>query len=172
MDADLHAELHRANQRARHPRLDITALRASPKLATAWGVAPVEFFGRFYQPAEDRHWALIVAVVEDGDLVDLCAVDLESRRTGTRLGFGRVLGFDALGRARREGHTIYLREHVLDWLRKPDAAACVLDWAQAPHLLNADLGDWRLRCASRNLSQRVRRALAQPVSLPRLEVPQ
>ena len=169
-DLDLHAELWAATKRARRPL--VGKLNISPKLATAWGFGRVEFFGRaFYQPAEDGRFALIVAVVEYGDTIDLAAIDLETGRAATRLGYGRLFGFDAIDRARREGTTILLFERAFDWLRNPDGTAFIIDWPLAAHLLAADLGDWRVRCSSRALAARVRRALSQPLPLPRIEVP-
>jgi hypothetical protein len=168
---NLHAELHRANLHSRNRMVDgLLATLVSPKLRTVVGIDHVEIYDGHYTPLAGGSFGLIIGVVEFGDLVDLAALDLDSERIGTRLGVGRALGHDALDYARHNGTTVYLRERVVDWLHEPDAAAFILDWSLAGPLLGADIGDWRLRCASWDLAHVVAKVLDRPLPRPRIEV--
>jgi hypothetical protein len=173
---DLHRELLHAMQRARdsdkprrvRPMLDV--LDVSPKLISCWGVATIETFGpgrAFYQPVEDGRWALIVGVVEAGDLIDLCAIDLETQHVGTRLGLGKALGLDEIGRCRWEGHELQLVDKPLAWLRQPVDSAYLIDWTVAAFTL-ADVH--LIWCSSVAFAEHVQRAFLRPRPVPELLV--
>jgi hypothetical protein len=173
---DLHRELLHAMQRARDPhkprrvRPMLDALGVSPKLISCWGVAIIETFGpgcAFYQPAEDGRWALIVGVVEAGDLIDLCAIDLETQHVGTRLGIGKALGLDDIDKSRWEGCDLQLVDQPLAWLREPVGSAFIIDWSVVAFTL-ADLDP--IDCGSVALAERVERAFLRPRPVPRLLV--
>jgi hypothetical protein len=175
---DLHRELLHAMQRARDPdsprrvRQMLGVLGVSPKLISCWGVATVETFGpgrAFYQPAEDGRWALIVGVVEAGDLIDLCAIDLETQHVGTRLGLGKALGLDDVDRCRWEGRALQLLDEPLAWLRNPVGSAFIIEWRVADFTL-ADLEPTKVTvlCSSLALAERVERAHPRP--MPKLLV--
>jgi hypothetical protein len=172
--ARIEAELWTAIQRARHPRVAqlLAGLGISAKLKTAWGLGRVEFFGperAYYQPAEDGAVALVVVVVEFGDLVDLCAIELPSQHVATRLGLGKALGLDDIDRARWDGGRLNLVDKPLDWLREPEGAACIIDWSVADFTL-ADLEPTRVEvwCSSLALAERVEQVRPRP--MPKLLV--
>jgi hypothetical protein len=175
---DLHRELLHAMQRARDPdkprrvRQMLDVVGVSPKLISCWGVATIETFGlgrAFYQSAEDGRWALIVGVVEGGDLIDLCAIDLETQHVAARLGLGKALGLDDIDKVRWEGCDLQLFDRALAWLREPVGSAIILDWSIATFTL-ANLGSARVRCSSLALAERVEQAFARPLPVPELRV--
>jgi hypothetical protein len=174
---DLHRELlHAAMQRARDPdkprcmRPMLNVLAVSTKLMSCWGISTIETFGpgrAFYQPAEDGRWALIVGVVEAGDLIDLCAIDLETQHVGTRLGLGKALGLDEIDRCRWEGRELQLVDKPLAWLRQPVDSAYLIDWTVAASTL-ADVDP--VCCSSVAFAERVQRAFLRPRPVPELLV--
>jgi hypothetical protein len=173
---DLHRELLHAMQRARDPnkprrvRQMLDVVGDSPRLITCWGVATIEAFGpgrAFYQPAEDGRWALIVGVVEAADLIDLCAIDLETQHVGTRLGLGKALGLDEIDRCRWEGSELQLVDKPLAWLRQPVESAYLIDWTVAAFTL-ADVH--LIWCNSVAFAERIQSAFLRPRPLPELLV--
>jgi hypothetical protein len=170
---DLHRELLHAMQRARDPhkprraRPMLDALGVSQKLISCWGVATIETFGpgrAFYQPAEDGQWTLIVGIVEAGDLIDLCAIDLETQHIATRLGLGKALGLDDIDKVRWQGVDLQLLDTPMAWLRNPLGAAFIIDWSVVAFSL-ADLGSARVLCSSLSLAERVERAHPRPMPM-------
>ena len=166
------------------PRAEAEAqavLCISPKVPQ-WRIGRVEFFGRdraYYQPCEDGPaFAVIVPVVEFGDTVDLAAIDLETQHIATRWGLGKALGLDAIDDVRWNGGTLTLLDKPLDWLREPEAAACLIDWSIAAFTLaNLDHPTTKLadnpievRCSSLALAERIARAFARPLPAPQLHV--
>src|SRR5215813_9630550 len=90
---------------AREPK--VVAMFAGLDLPTTslqWGFARVDYYdigGKLYEPQEDGSgMAFIIPVVEDGELVDLAAIDGDTQHLGTRLGIGRAFGIDAIEKAR------------------------------------------------------------------------
>jgi hypothetical protein len=168
---NIESELWPAIERARHPRVApmLADFGISPRLQTAWGLAKVEFFGKaraFYQPAADGAFALIAAVVEFGDLADLCAIELPSQHVGTRLGLGKALGLDGIDDCRWNGSDLALVERPVDWLRKPEGAF-IIDWETAAFTLNEVRP---ITCNSLGLATRVERAFLRPLPVPELLV--
>jgi hypothetical protein len=178
---DLEAELWAAMRRVRHPRVTsmLGPLGLSPKIATIVGLSfGVERFGPgrlYYQPMEGGEIALIVGVVELGDLADLCAIDLETQQISLRLGIGKALGLNAINDVRFHGGVLRLVDRPLDWLREPVGSAFIIDWRIAGFTL-ADLDrpvttladkPIEVRC-SMTLAERVERAFRRPLAHPNL----
>jgi hypothetical protein len=171
---DLHRELLHAMQRARDPdkprrvRQMLDVVGVSPKLISCWGVATIETFGlgrAFYQSAEDGRWALIVGVVEAGDLIDLCAIDLGTQHVSTRLGLGKALGLDEIDRCRWDGRDLQLVDKPLAWLRQPVDSAYLIDWTVAAFTF-ADVAS--INCSSVAFAERVERVFLRPRPVPEL----
>jgi hypothetical protein len=162
-------ELLTAHRIARTPDL-ATALQACGlpiDSGPAWGVAFVEPSGPHYTPREGGKPAIIVPVFDGGELIDLTATGLETRRTLTRLGIASVLGQDAIDRA-KDGETyVYLFSDPIEWLRNGGRGAVVLDWSVARFAL-ADLP--AIACATEFLAARIDKELRQPLAVPPLFV--
>src|SRR5262249_50051482 len=120
---DLHAELWRAMQMARDPRVQADFAGIGFTRRVPWGFARVEYFGldrEFYEPQPDgQALAFIVPVVEGGDTIDLAAIDGMTEHVGTRQGLGHGLGLDAVEKARFGCCDLGLHRGPLDWLRDP-----------------------------------------------------
>jgi hypothetical protein len=172
----LDAELVTAMRAARYlPAWSILApLRISAQ-APQWGLARIEFIDaerRFYAPRDgDGRLALIVAVVEFGDTVDLAAIDLDSGHVATRLGIGTALGLDVIDRSRWECLRFQLFDNALDWLRDPLTGAFIIAWDRVTIALT-DLGEIPVDCASAELARRVHCAFSRPLPMPRLTIPE
>ena len=178
-----HIEHWRAMRFARDAlvRPILERLGISPK-APPCGIGRVEFFGpagAYYLPCEDGPaFAIIVPVVEFGDTIDLAAIDLETQHVATRLGIGKALGLDDIDRARWDGGRLNLFDKPLDWLREPEAAACIIDWkvaaftlANLDHPVTALAGEpIEVLCSSFALAERIERAFARPLPAPELRV--
>jgi hypothetical protein len=157
----------------------LSSLGISPKLKTLVGLSfGLNFFRDYYAPCEGGSIAVVVGVVEDGDLVDLAAVELPSQRVATRLGVGRALGFDAIERVRWHGGILRLVDRPVDWLRDPDGVAFIIDWSVAAFTL-ADLDHpvttlankpIEVCCSSLALAERVDAAFLRQLPIPRLTV--
>jgi len=122
--ADLHAELWRAVQIARLAAGAKASAHVSvlPFRRVQWGFDLVTCYGmdrEFYEPQPDGRPAIIAPVIEDGDTIDLVAIDPDSQHVATRLGLGHGLGFDALDDARMGCCALKLVERPLQWLRDP-----------------------------------------------------
>jgi hypothetical protein len=158
---DIHAELWRAIRfaRALPPPVLLGFEEQGFGRRVQWGFARVSFYGldgRYYEPQQDgRVLAFIVPVVEDGETVDLCAIDPASQHVGTRLGYGRGLGLPAIDKARL-GYDLGLMERPLDWLRDPVDTAYLFDLTQLPVALD---GVREFTCNTVALGERARALL-------------
>jgi hypothetical protein len=136
---DLHAELWRATQMARDPRVEPGFAALGFTLRLQWGFGRVAFFGperEFYEPADDGpSMAFIVPVVEGGDTIDLAAICGHTEHVGTRHGLGHGLGLDAIAKARMRGCDLLLVERPLTWLRRPVEPP--QDWITNPIAIEA-----------------------------------
>jgi hypothetical protein len=154
---DIHAELWRAIRFAKSlpPPLQLAFAEQGFSRRIDWGFARVAFYGRErrqYEPHPDgRVLAFIVPVVEAGDTVDLCAIDPDTQHVGTRLGYGRGLGLQAIDRA-RFGTDLKLMGRPLDWLRDPVDSAYLFDLSTVEVALD---GVEVIACADLELSDRV-----------------
>jgi hypothetical protein len=132
-----------------------------------WGVAFVEPSGPHYTPREGGKPAIIVPVFDGGELIDLTATGLETRRTVTRLGIASVLGQVAIDCAKDSETYVYLFSDPIEWLRNRCAGAVVLDWSVARYEL-ADLPG--IACATEFVAARIDKELRQPTHVPPLFV--
>ena len=154
---DIHAELWRAIcfVEALPPPLALAFAEQGITRRVQWGFARVSYYGldrRLYEPdREGRVLAFIVPVVEDGDTVDLCAIDPNTQHIGTRLGYGRGLGLQAVEHA-RFGETLKLMARPLDWLRDPVGSVYLFDLATVMVALQGVSG---IVCQDVELGQRV-----------------
>jgi hypothetical protein len=127
----LHAELWRAMQFARHELVAPQLVDMRLSRHVQWGIARVEYYGpegRRYEPrADGPAMALIVPVVEFGDTIDLCAIELPSQRWATRLGLGHGLGIDAVEKARFRCCDLELVDRPLKWIRRPIDSVYLFD---------------------------------------------
>jgi hypothetical protein len=156
---DLHAELGRAIRLARHPPIAVAFAEQGFTRRIQWGFACVTFFGvagQLYEPAPDGNvMAFIVPVVEDGDTIDLCAINPFSQHIGCRLGYGHGLGLQALEKARM-GAPLKLMGRPLDWLRDPVGSVYLFNIATLPVALD---GVSEIICASLELAERAQSLL-------------
>lgn len=120
MLADLDAEFWRAIRFAKEasaedPRLDWPIHRVQ------FGFARVDFYGEgLYEPHDGgRTMAVVAPVVEDGELIDLCAIDPHSDRFGQRFDLGHGLGIDSLSTARMRCCDLLLVDRAMMWLYTP-----------------------------------------------------
>jgi hypothetical protein len=166
---NLHAELWRAMQFARHSLVAAQLLEMDLSPRVQWGIGRVEFIdGGGYVPRVDGPaMALIVPVVEFGDTIDLCAIEMPSQRLAVRLGLGGALGLDVIQRARWDERSLSLTDRPLRWLRAPVDCACILDWRLATHLLD---GIGKVVCDSLALVDQVEAAFAHPIQPPLIGV--
>jgi hypothetical protein len=152
---DLHAELWRAMRFARHPRVEAMLDGIFNYTLMQWGLARVEYYGaarELYEPCRDGpSLSFVVPVVEGGDTVDLAAIDGMSQHVGTRLGYGRALGLDAV-EAARWGDELLLHARPFDWLRAPLDAAYLFDLSEATVKLD---GVRTIICLKRTFAERV-----------------
>jgi len=168
---DLHAEFWRAIRfaKALPPPVVLGLTEQGFTRRVQWGLARVSFYGehgRQYEPAPDgRAMAFIVPVVEGGDTVDLCAIDMITQHVGTRLGLGRALGQPAVDEA-RFGSPLKLMARPLDWLRDPIGSVYLFNFATLPIALD---GVSEIVCASIELAERAQ-ALLPPSESDRVVV--
>jgi hypothetical protein len=132
-----------------------------------WGVAFVEPSGRHYTPLAGGRAAIITPAFNEGELIDLTATGLETRRTLTRLGVASVLGQEAIDRAKEAGTYVHIFSDPIEWLRNRCHGAVVLDWSIARFAL-ADMP--AIACATELLAARIDKELRQPAHVPPLFV--
>jgi hypothetical protein len=162
-------ELLAAHRLARSP--DLAAALQACGIPTAgvpiWGAGFVELEGAHYEPRAGGRPAIICPVFDGGELVDLTATGLETRRTVTRLGVASVLGQEAIDNAKDGDTYVHLFNDPVEWLRNRCRGAVVLDWSVARFAL-ADLP--AIACATEFLAARVDKELRQPTRVPPLFV--
>ena len=150
MSIDLEAEFANAILTARRTRFSFPLSRR-----VQWGVSAVAYYGNdrhLYEPMPpDGQVAFIAPVVEDGELIDLCAIEANSRHVGTRLGLGRGLGLDAVDEARMGGE-LRLVGDALSWLRQPVDAVYLFRLGDVQTALD---GVRQFTCNSIELAERV-----------------
>lgn len=164
--ADLHAEFWRAVGRARSAR--VAEMLGFLKLSSAvpWGLARIRARGSYYHPTDegDEPFALIAPMVFERSLVDLCAIEMATGATYTRTGDGWALGHDLIDEMRWQERTLTLVERPIQWLKRPTASACILDYSRARFALD---GIGKINCTSLELVERIEAAFAAPaVPLP------
>ncbi len=114
---------HVANLRRRH-HADVMPLMGALGLSGGWasicGVGQVVPVDNTYRPAAEGEMgrpALIAPVVELGQLTDLAAWGLNSKRTLSRLGVAAVLSADEIDFARETGAPLLVFDGLYQWLR-------------------------------------------------------
>jgi len=132
-----------------------------------FGVEFIELGGQHYTPLAGGHPAIIVPAIEGGELVDLTATGLATRRTVTRYGNAAVLGQEAIDHAKAADTYVHIFGDPIEWLRHRCRGAVVLDWSVARFAL-ADLP--AIACATEFLAARIDKELRQPLAVPPLFV--
>lgn len=126
--------------------------------------------GLYHPGGDELH--LILPIVEDGALVDLCAFrSADPTRWLLRSGLGWALGLDR-GLERHtwllDGEAVALAMSPLEWLRQGATGLCVTDWS-APEVTYLR-GVPRLVCSTDKLASHLRAALIKPVNIPEILV--
>lgn len=136
-----------------------------------FGVQHCEDLGRgLFQPspgAAPLH--VIVPVLEDGELVDLCAF----RTTNPGNWMLRAGNGWALGLARGLRHwtwreQVHLFDSPIDWLRGRGEGVCILDW-DAPEVRDLDVLS-EIVCSSPAVARELRRVITRPTRCPKISV--
>ena len=176
---DLLAELNSAARGVRQPHLDrlralgvsIRWLAQTGMQIAPFGVAQSEVSkAGLYQVSPDAGLLnVIIPVVEDGALVDLCAFRTDDPGNwALRTGNGWALG---LGQGMGEymwGLPVHLYSDPLDWLRGSGEGICVLDWA-SPEIHRLDVLE-NVVCSDQATAALLQRALTRPVRVPNISV--
>ena len=160
-------ELNRATRLARDTQLQdaLAACHLTTK-ASSWGLEYVEFHALFYEPSQQAgDAALIVPVLDDGELVDLVACRLSDRRIATRCGNARVLGGEWIDAAVEKGWLLPLHSDPCGWLCNGRRGAVIVDWSRASAILD---GVEALVCTSRSLAARVHATTRRMIRPPRI----
>lgn len=190
MSARLLYELAQAALNVRQPHLDrIRGLGVSISwLADCstypFGVARCEpIGGGLYQPSEGK-LHVVIPVIEDGVLIDLCA--FRSTAPGEwllRTGNGWALGLEqglsewmwhapadpqAKPPRYQVGQPPTLFADPLDWLRGQGDGLCILDWG-SPEIRSLDVLH-HVICSTPAVAALLRRALTRPARLPQITV--
>ena len=112
---------------------------------------------------------LLLPVVEDGTLVDLCA--FRSPAPGAwllRTGLGWALGLERGLERHTWGDPVPIAATPLDWLRGDGEGLCILDW-DAPEVRYLDELP-EVICSSEALVAQLRTAISKPVRFPKISV--
>jgi hypothetical protein len=121
-----------------------------------------------YQPGDGTQH-LIIPVVEDGELVDLCAFRSDnSGNWSLRTGNGWALG---LGRGMEPftwGLPVHVYSDPLDWLRGKGEGLCILDWG-SPEIHRLDVLE-NVICSDAETEALLRQALTRPARVPSISV--
>jgi hypothetical protein len=163
IEVDLEAEFWRSIERARLASVAPMLARLELSRHMQWGLAKVAWWGderRYWEPAPDGRFAIVAPVVEDCELVDLCAIELPGQHTGLRLGLARLawgLGLDAVEKARFGCCDLGLLERPLDWLTDPVDTCWLADLRHVAIVLD---GVEEFSVKGHSFAQRVRSLLA------------
>ena len=127
----------------------------------------VDDAGRWW-PAEDGKAAMVVPVIERGELIDIVAFrSSRPERWWWRVGCGSLLGADLLNDVWPIG-PLRVVSTPLQWLCEGGRAVCVLDWSCPDYELSPMRDRDELACDNSMLAARLRRRLAQPRRVPRI----
>jgi len=124
--------------------------------------------GGLYQPGEGPLHVLL-PVVEDGALVDLCA--FRSADPGNwllRVGNGWALGMD-LGLSPHLWGPVHVFSDPLDWLRGCGEGVAVLDW-DSPEIRRQLDAVPEVVCSTPAVASVLTRALTRPVRIPKISI--
>lgn len=128
--------------------------------------------GGRWEPAEDGEPRLIVAVREQGVLVDLAALSSSERDSwALRTGEGWLLGFEHFHAAQLGGaDRLRLFGNPVDWMAAGGEGICVLDWSRAALSALRGLGsDVAIACDNDGAAEALTNALRWG-GLPRVAV--
>lgn len=191
MDVDVRAELDSAAARVRQPHLNrLRALGVSIDTIAEMGatfpigIGEAEDAGNgLYQPGEGA-LHMILPIVEDGELVDLCAFRSNiPDRWLLRKGLGFALGLEdglspwlwyqpadpeAKPPRFQVGKPLHIFSNPLEWLRAGRDGVCVLDWS-APEIRRLN-GFERLTVSDATTARLLRASLSRPVRIPVIDV--
>lgn len=127
---ELHRELFAA-QSAGETETLLLPYGVAPEVSNHCGATRVRKVGPFYEPDPQGAWAVIVPVVDFGELVDLLAFHpREPARWRLRRGALGMLGADALT-DQLLGEPLFVFRNVLSWLQASTAGVVILNWTQA-----------------------------------------
>lgn len=172
---DLSSELFAAAGRVKQPALDrlkalgvgISALADCP--VCPFGVTNAEALGDgLYQPCDGGPPHLILPVLEDGALVDLCAFRADDPGGWLlRTGNGWCLGLNEPVGLLTWRDSVSLFGTPLDWLRADMKGLCILDWSATEAIRTLDVLP-HIICDTDATAANLHRALTRPVRLPRI----
>jgi hypothetical protein len=163
---DLDGELNRAQRFVQRSGIAFPLSRR-----VQWGCARVDYFGRdrrCYEPSPNgRVMAFIAPCVEQGDLLDLAAIDQASDHVGFRLDIGHGLGLDVIEQARQQCKTLVLIDTAMAWLLDPVDTVWLRDLSAVAIVL---AGVPVINCATVPLAERVM-AFLPPSQRERVQAP-
>lgn len=188
---DLLSELRHAADGVRQPHLDrLKALGVSLGwLADCdvypFGISRCEPAGEGLYQMGDGALHLIIPVLEDGVLVDLCAVRSDDPsnwllRTGNGWALGVEKGIgpyvwyapasvDGAGNVRHQvGKPTHIFSDPLDWLQGRGEGICILDWSAAEVRYLDVLSE--VVCSDHGTAVLLERALTRPTRLPKISI--
>jgi len=158
-----------AADRVRHsPQLAgvLEALGLVGVRAPAWGFGHVVWGDGTYRPAgrdEQGEAAFIFPAFENGNMTDLVATRLDGKRTASRYGVTKILGFDEIEHARTSSRPVLVSDNVVRWLCSGCLGIVIVDWQRAPFDLD---GTPAFLCGSDETADRLHRATADLSPLP------
>lgn len=129
----------------------------------------VDDAGRWW-PDPEGNPAVVVPVVEYGDLIDIVAFRTSApQRWWWREGCGSLLGADLLNDGWPVG-PLRVVSTPLQWLIEGGNAVCILDWSCPDYELSPMRDREELACDGPMLRARLRKRLSQPRKVPPMSV--
>jgi len=130
------------------------------------GVSYVQVNGGIYEPAKDGSSAITVPYLnERGELEDIVAIGLRSRRSATRHGRAQILGAHWLDEASIEGSPVPTYLDGLRWLHSGCRGVFLVRLEIAPYVLEQAPG---IACSDDITLRRIHAAMTRPVRIPPL----
>ena len=130
------------------------------------GVDYVQVNGCIYEPAPDGASALTVPYLNDsGELEDIVAIGLRSRRSATRCGRAQILGAHWLDEAFMEDSPVPTYLDGLRWLHSGCRGVFLVRPEIAPYVLEEAPG---IACSDDFTLRRIHAAMTRPVRVPPL----
>jgi hypothetical protein len=175
--ADLHAEMAMAARSVRQVHLDrlrslgvsFDTIGSLGERFHPFGIVKAEPFGNdLYQPGQGiTH--VVLPVIEDGALIDLCAFRSSNPSTWfLRTGNGWALGLqDGAGRY-MWGVPPHVVATPLDWMRGDCSGVCILDWTST-EIFKLDVFD-TVTVADAATAKLLDRAMRRPIRIPTIQV--
>lgn len=130
------------------------------------GVDYVRMNGGIYEPSTDGASALTVPYLnERGELEDIVAIGLNSRRSATRCGRAQILGAHWLDEAFMERSPVPTYLDGLRWLHSGCRGVFLVRLEIAPYVLEEAPG---IACSDDFTLRRIHAAMTRPVRIPPL----